>query len=187
MPVIPVPVAGERNTLLELLRFHHLSFVAVAHGLTDAQARSSPTVSTLSIGGLIKHVTIVAYAWTQQVLADPEQLRADPSSLVGMMSHREEQHMMRDDESLEELLTALEAQTEQTLRVFAATELDQTIVVPEHITRICEGAHWTARWALMNINEEMARHAGHADLIRESIDGATMFPLLAAVDGSRPR
>jgi hypothetical protein len=42
--------------------------------------------------------------------------------------------------------------------------------------RVCDAAHWTARWALMNINEEMARHAGHADLIRESIDGATMFP-----------
>ena len=50
------------------------------------------------------------------------------------------------------------------------------VFVPEYVQRVCEDAHWTARWALMNINEEMARHAGHADLIRESIDGATMFP-----------
>lgn len=92
------------------------------------------------------------------------------------MSHRGEQHVMRNDESLAELLDSLEARTAETLRVFSETDLDTTIVVPEHVQRICEGAHWTARWALMNINEEMARHAGHADLIRESIDGATMFP-----------
>jgi hypothetical protein len=92
------------------------------------------------------------------------------------MSHREEQHEMRDDESLSELLAAFDAQTAETTRVFSDTDLDAPMVVPDHIRRVCENAHWTARWALMNINEEMARHAGHADLIRESIDGATMFP-----------
>lgn len=186
MPVIPVPVAGERASLLEFLRYHHAAFVAVSHGLTDGQARSTPTVSTLSIGGLIKHVTVVAYAWTQQVAVEPERLLDDPWSLVGMMSHRDEQHVMRADESLAELLAALDAQTAETLRMFAEIDLDSTIDVPEHVLRVCDDAHWTARWALMNINEEMARHAGHADLIRESIDGATMFPPRppAAVEGS---
>jgi uncharacterized damage-inducible protein DinB len=174
--VIPLPVAGERQSLFEFLRYHHAAFVAVSDGLTDEQARSTPTVSTLSIGGLIKHVTVVAHAWTQQVTAEPERLLDDPWSLVGMMSHRDEQHVMRDDESLAELLAALDAQTTETLRAFAEIDLDSTIDVPEHVQRVCENAHWTARWALMNINEEMARHAGHADLIRESIDGATMFP-----------
>lgn len=180
MPVIPVPVAGERESQLELLRYHYAAFVAVSHGLTDEQARSTPTVSTLSIGGLVKHVTVVAYAWTRQAAADPDELADDSWSLVGMMSHREKQHVMRDDDSLADLLAALKAQIAETLRAFSTTDLDQTMVVPEHIRRICQGAHWTARWALTNINEEMARHAGHADLIRESIDGATMFELLAA-------
>ena len=84
--------------------------------------------------------------------------------------------MRHDDESLAELLTAFDAQNTDTIRVFSEGDLDMTIVVPEHVGRVCEVAHWTARWALMNINEEMARHAGHADIIRESIDGATMFP-----------
>jgi hypothetical protein len=176
MPVIPTPVAGERDSMLEYLRFHRSVFAAVSDGLTDQQARSTPTVSTLSIGGLIKHVTVVAYAWTQQVVAEPEQLRDDPWSLVGMMSHRDEQHVMRDDESLADLRHALHAQIDETLHVFAETDLDETIVVPEHVRSVCADAHWTARWALMNINEEMARHAGHADLIRETIDGATMYP-----------
>ena len=91
---------------------------------------------------------------------------------------------MRDDESLAELLAELQAQTVETMRVFSEIDLDARMVVPEHLQQVCDGAHWTARWALLNINEEMARHAGHADLIRESIDGATMFPLLAAIDES---
>jgi uncharacterized damage-inducible protein DinB len=176
MPVIPTPVAGERESLLEYLRYHHSAFLAVADGLSDEQARSTPTVSTLSIGGLIKHVTVVEYAWTQQVAVAPELLSNDPWSLVGMMSHREEQHVMREDENLAELLAAFEAQKAATLRVFSETDLNATIIVPEHVQQVCEDAHWTARWALLNINEELARHAGHADIIRESIDGATMFP-----------
>jgi uncharacterized damage-inducible protein DinB len=176
MSVIPTPVAGERESLLEYLRYHHSVFLAVADGLTDEQARSTPTVSALSIGGLIKHVTVVAYAWTQQVAVAPELLLNDPWSLVGMMSHREEQHVLREDESLAELLAAFEAQTAATLQVYSETDLNATIVVPEHVQQVCENAHWTARWALLNINEELARHAGHADIIRESIDGATMFP-----------
>jgi hypothetical protein len=54
----------------------------VSNGLTDEQARSSPTVSPLSIGGLIKHLTAVQYAWTQQVAVEPELLRGD-SLVVG--------------------------------------------------------------------------------------------------------
>ena len=184
MPVIPTPVAGERESLLEYLRFHHTAFLAVSHGLTDEQARSTPTVSTMSIGGLIKHVTVVEYTSTQPVAEGPDRLGDDPWSLVGMMSHREEQHVMRDDESLAELIAAFEAQNADTLKVFSEKDLDTTMVVPDHIQRVCEDAHWTARWALMNINEEFARHAGHADIIRESIDGATMFELLAALAGS---
>ncbi len=103
MPVIPTPVAGERESLLEYLRYHHAVFVAVSDGLTDEQARSTPTISTLSIGGLIKHVTVVEHAWTQQVAVAPEQLVNDPWSLEGMMSHREEQHVMHDDTKAEDV------------------------------------------------------------------------------------
>jgi hypothetical protein len=176
MPVIPTPVAGERDSLLEYLRFHHAVFVAVADGLTDVQARSAPTVSALCIGGLIKHVTVVAHAWTRQITDDADRLRADPWSLVGMMAHREEQHVMRDDETLADLLAGLTAQVDDTVAVFATIDLDTVIEVPDHVRGVCENAHWTARWALLNINEEMARHAGHADLIRETLDGATMYP-----------
>jgi hypothetical protein len=69
MPAMPVPVAGERESLLEYLRYQHSAFIAVSRGLTDEQARRTPTTSTLCIGGLIKHVTTMECAWTQQVPA----------------------------------------------------------------------------------------------------------------------
>ena len=42
---------------------------------------------------------------------------------------------------------------------------------------------WSVRWVLLHLIQETARHAGHADIVRESIDGATMYPLMAAVEG----
>ena len=69
---MPLPVAGERQALLEYLKFQHTAFLAASHGLTDEQARSTPTVSALCIGGLIKHVTLMEYSWTLTVAAPSE-------------------------------------------------------------------------------------------------------------------
>ena len=57
MPALAPPVADERSALREFLAYHQSAYFAVSYGLTDDQARSSPTVSALSIGGLVKHVT----------------------------------------------------------------------------------------------------------------------------------
>ena len=95
MPGMPAPAIGERASLLEYLRYQHQAFFVTSHGLTDEQARCAPTVSTLSIGGLIKHVTTMEYAWTQQVIAVPELLPNDPWSSEGMMvtlAHRDGQY-----------------------------------------------------------------------------------------------
>ena len=54
MPGLPPPVADERDALRQFLDFNQRAFFAVAYGLTDEQARSTPTVSALSIGGLIR-------------------------------------------------------------------------------------------------------------------------------------
>jgi uncharacterized damage-inducible protein DinB len=183
MLAMPLPVTGERQALLEYLKYQHTAFLAVSHGLTDEQARRTPTVSTLCIGALIKHVTTMQYSWTQPVTS--EDLRPDdPRSLVGMMADLADQHTFHDDESLDGLLEAYKAQNAETLRVFAEADLDATIVVPDHIQALYEDPHWTVRWVLLHLIAEFTRHAGHADIIRESIDGATMYELLFALDGS---
>lgn len=183
---MPLPVAGERDSLLQYLTYQHTALLAAANGLTDEQARSTPTVSPLCIGALIKHATTLQYAWTQQsalgqVLAPAEDIR----SLTGMMADLADQHTCRDGDNLNGLLGAFKKQNSETLRVFTEADLDAIIVVPEHLQAIYIDPHWTVRWVLLHLIEELARHAGHADIIRESIDGATMYQLLMDLEEQR--
>ncbi|OBA92216.1 hypothetical protein A5662_21440 [Mycobacteriaceae bacterium 1482268.1] len=186
MPAMPSPATGELASLLEYLRYQHQAFDVTSYGLTDEQARKTPTASSLCIGGLIKHVTTMEYAWTQQVIA-PHGLAEDPWSLEGMMvtwAHREQQFVMRDDDTLDGLLKRLTAQNAATMRVLSDADLDATVRVPNHIYAAYGAAeNCTVRWVVLHLIEEFTRHAGHADIIRECIDGATMYELLAAVEG----
>jgi uncharacterized damage-inducible protein DinB len=186
MLAMPLPVAGERHALLEYLKYQQTAFLAVSHGLTDEKARCTPTVSKLCISGLIKHVTTMEYAWTLPVAAPSEPFAAqDPRSLVGMMADLEDKETVHDDESLDGLLATYRAQNAETIRVFADADLDETVEVPPHIDALyTDPCEWTVRWVLLHIIEELTRHAGQADIIRESIDGATMYELLFALDGS---
>ena len=183
---MPLPVAGERQALLEYLKYNHTAFLAASHGLTDDQARGRPTVSALSISSLIKHVTLMEYSWTLTVAVPSQPFPADdPRSLVGMMTDFENKEAVRDDESLTDLLRTYSAQNAETIRVFTDADLDALTDVPPHIGDVYpDTCEWTARWVLLHIIEEFARHAGQADIIRESIDGATMYELLFALDAS---
>ena len=88
---------------------------------------------------------------------------------------------MRDDEKLGDLLAALREQNAKTLQAFAELDLDALVPVPHEVPWFPSDVdHWSVRWVGMHIIEELSRHAGHADIIRESIDRATMYELLAA-------
>ena len=72
MPALAAPATDERSALREYLAYHQSAYFAVSYGLTDEQARSSPTVSALSIGGLVKHATGMQRSWMGRVAAAPE-------------------------------------------------------------------------------------------------------------------
>ena len=72
MPALAPPVTDERSALREYLAYHQSAFFAVAYGLTDEQARSTPSVSALSIGGLVKHATGMQRTWMARVAAAPD-------------------------------------------------------------------------------------------------------------------
>ena len=181
MPGMPPPAADERQTLIEFLRFNQNAFASVAYGLTDAKARSTPSVSSLSIGGLIKHATSVQKGWVDRAAAAPDMPPADDRPMEEVMAEYADQYVMREDESLSGLLDALAEQNAETLRVFAEVDLDAQVPVPHDVPWFPQDLeHWNARWVAMHLVEELTRHAGHADIIRESIDGATMYELMAA-------
>ena len=184
MPGMPPPANDERQTLIEFLRFNQNAFFAVAYGLTDEQARSTPSVSALSIGGLVKHVAGVQRGWMDRVKAAPDLPPRDERPFEDQVADHEDEYVMRGDETLEQLLDRLRAQNEDTLRIFVEADLDTQVPVPHDVPWFPQDLDfWNVRWVAMHLVEELTRHAGHGDIIRESIDGATMYELMAGVEG----
>jgi hypothetical protein len=181
MPGLPPPASDERQTLLEFLRFNQNAFFSAAYGLTDEQAREKPSVSALSIGGLIKHAAAVQKGWAQRAASAPDFPPRDERPMEEIMAEYADQYEMRDDESLADLLDELRTQNEETLRVLAEASLDTPVPVPHDVPWFPQDVeHWSVRWVALHLIEELTRHAGHADIIRESLDGATMYELMAA-------
>jgi uncharacterized damage-inducible protein DinB len=184
MPALASPVADERSALREYLTFHQSAFFAVAYGLTDEQARSRPTVSALSIGGLVKHAAGMQRSWMARVAAAPDAPPPDPRPFEETAKDYAEQHTMRVDETLDGLLKTLEAENANALRLVETADLAAKVPVPQDIPWFPKGVKdWSVRWVILHVINELARHSGHADIIRESIDGATMYELLAALEG----
>jgi len=181
---MPPPAKDERQTLIEFLRHNQNAFLAIAYGLTDEQARSTPSVSALSIGGLIKHVAGVQRSWMARVTAAPGSPPRDDRPFEEQAAEYQDQYVMRDDETLDQLLDTLRTQNEDALRIFAEADLDTQVPVPHDVPWFPQDLDfWNVRWVAMHLVEELTRHAGHGDIIRESIDGATMYELIAGVEG----
>ncbi|MGB9251403.1 MAG: DinB family protein [Mycobacterium sp.] len=184
MPALASPVADERSALREYLAYHQSAFFAVAYGLTDEQARMTPTVSALSIGGLVKHAAAMQRTWMARVAAAPDAPPRDPRPFDQVAKDYADQHTMRADETLDGLLKTLEAGNANSLQLVDTADLDAKVPVPQDIPWFPKGVKdWSVRWVILHVINELTRHSGHADIIRESIDGATMYELLAGLEG----
>lgn len=184
MAAMPPPIADERAGLKEYLRAQQYAFHAIAYGLTDEQARSTPSVSALSIGGLIKHVTNCQRGWMERVAAAPQMCESDTRPMADQAAAYGDDFVMRDDETLADLLAALDRQNAETMRLVETVDLGAAVPVPQHAPWFPKDVDaWSVRWVVFHMIEELARHAGHGDIIRESIDGATLYELLAGLEG----
>ena len=120
-------------------------------------------MSELHIGGLVKHVTSTERGWIAFMLGR-DQAEAAGDWWAG--------HHMLEGETLAELLADYErCAAETTAAVLALPDLDGSQPLPE-APWFEPGARWTSRRVLTHIVAETAQHAGHADIIRETIDGA---------------
>lgn len=183
MPALAAPVADEREALRQFLNLHQSAFLAVSYGLTDEQARSTPTVSALSIGALVKHATGVQRGWVLRARYAPAGPPADDRPMAERVAEYQDEYVMRDDETLDQLLQALTTQNAATLRLLDEVDLDTPVPVPRDAPWFPRDVEfWSVRWVFQHLIGELGRHAGHADIIRESIDGATMYELIAAAE-----
>jgi uncharacterized damage-inducible protein DinB len=163
----PVTI-DERTDLLETLGKHRGLLRYAVRGLTDEQARLRPTASELTLGGLVKHVTASERNWAAFVVGGPEAFPAfDESTYADWAA----EFVMGPDETLDGLLAAhaeVAGRTDELVR--SLPSLDATHPLPE-APWFQRGARWSARRAFLHIVAETAQHAGHADILRETIDG----------------
>ncbi|HEV7360060.1 MAG TPA: DUF664 domain-containing protein, partial [Mycobacterium sp.] len=126
-------MSDERSALREFLAFHQSAYFAVAYGLTDEQARSSPSASALSVGGLVKHVTRMQHSWMARVAAAPDAPPKDPRPSDVIAKEFSDQHVMRPDETLDGLLRAFGEQNATSLRLVQTADLDAAVPVPRDV------------------------------------------------------
>lgn len=177
MPVLVGPVTDERDGLLKYIAAQRNALRVSVFGLTREQATSTPTPSSLSLAGLIKHAAYCERGWVAERIAQRE---------VPVVDY-EEQFRLTDDEAVEDviaLLDEVERETEQIVRDLP--DLEVSIPVPDAPWFPKDVKVWSARWILLHVIEELARHAGHADIIREAIDGSNAFVLMAKAEGDNP-
>ncbi len=155
-----------------------LAVRTAAYGLTDPQARLTPCRSALSIGGLIKHATYVC--------EQREQRKANPGAAPDQAGF--ERFMgsfaMTEHETLESVLARFdEVSTTYLADIRSSDPTAPDLEPPAPWDGVNEPVESVQRFYLGHHLEELARHAGHADIIREQIDGASAASLSAAVAG----
>jgi uncharacterized damage-inducible protein DinB len=140
-----------------------------ARDLDDEQAARRTTVSELCIGGLLKHVTGAEANWVDFILHGPRRV-AGPTETD--YAEYAKGFRMLEGETLAGLLEQYEEVARRTDEVVRTLpDLDASHPLPE-APWFEPGARWSARRVLLHIMAETAQHAGHADILREALDGA---------------
>lgn len=162
----------ERTDILEMLAKHRHFLRYTVRDLTDEQAGLRTTASELCLGGLIKHVAAVEANWAGFVLDGPAKAPDFDSMTEEQIAQWSDIFRMLPGDTLEGVLAEYEqvaARTDELVRTLPDLNVSQPL--PE-APWFEPGGRWTARRALMHIMTETAQHSGHADIIRESLDGA---------------
>lgn len=168
-------IHDEKTTLVNYLAMQLDALRASAHGLTDDQATARPLKSELTIAGLLKHAVYVMNGALVGAGLRPEQ--DDTWDQPGSFH-------LAADETLESVLADFDQAKDEYLAMCREGDLDQVMPIgPFPWYGMDEPRDGTLRYIYVHHVEEFARHAGHADLIREEIDGAQAASLNAAIEG----
>ncbi|MFC0003752.1 DinB family protein [Micromonospora siamensis] len=155
---------GERADLLAVLQRHRGFLRHTVRDLTDEQAAQRSTASELCLGGLLKHVAVTEERWARFAVGGAEAMQSTPIDWAG-------QFRMAEGETLAGLLAEYDRVAAGTDALVTTLDLDASHPLPE-APWFEPGAAWSVRRVLLHVIAETAQHAGHADVIRESIDGA---------------
>ncbi len=155
----PPFIGSERELLTTFLDYHRQTLLWKAEGLSDADLRRMMTPSGLSLLGLIKHLAYVERSWFQHVFA------GEDVSFPWTKEDPEADFRIESDETTQAIFTLYQAEAKRSREIVAASSLDDTAHRGKDKPSL--------RWIMIHMIEETARHNGHADLMREAIDGQT--------------
>jgi hypothetical protein len=164
-------LSRERIDLLESLGRHRYFLRYTVRGLTEEQARLRPTASALSLGGIIKHVAATESTWAEFAVRGPDAFPTMDWSSPEMAESWAAEHELLPGETLAGALeehAAVAARTDELVRTLPDLDADHPLPAAPWLQ---PGARWSARRVFLHIIAETSQHAGHADLIRETIDG----------------
>ena len=163
---------GERTDILAGLASARYFLRFAARDLTDEQARQRTTASELTLGGLIKHVAAVEQGWADFVLDGPSAMTDYSAMTEDDVARWADQFKLLPDETLAGVLADYEKVAQRTDELVASLpDLDAAHPLPK-APWFPPGETRSARRVFLHIIAETAQHAGYADIIRESLDGA---------------
>lgn len=187
MSFLAPPTTTETDALGSFLVQQCGQLRLTTNGLTEDQARLAPTAGSLSLAGLVAHVAQVVDNWLGSIEQAPEVRTMETATaaganigLNGFFSGEELPEL-----PLPELLDTYDRVVAGIPERLAAVDLEARVPVPDAPWYPADLKDWNARWVLMHLVSEVARHAGHADIIREAIDGAISYQLNAEADGEQ--
>jgi uncharacterized damage-inducible protein DinB len=162
---VPAPTADERTMLEGWLEFHRQTLAWKCEGLSDEQLRTAAAEpSDLSLMGLVRHMADVERSWFRRVLTGE-----DVQPIYWSDENRDGEFHLTEADTWQEAHTTWQAEIETARRNAARFGLDDITEGKHRRT----GERFNLRWLYTHMIEEYARHNGHADLLRERIDGAT--------------
>lgn len=166
-PTEPTEAPSERQGLEEFLDFYREVMRRKVMGLDQTALNRTVADSSLTLGGIIKHLSLVEESWFVEDILGQE--LSEPWSAIDWETDRDWDFESAAHDSPDYLLALHAAACERSRQILAGIDDLDTLVAREPSS----GDRFNVRWVLIHMIEEYARHVGHADLIRESIDGAT--------------
>jgi len=150
----------EREGLLEFLGYKREALIDKLHGLSEEQARMTPTASSLSLLSVVKHSAIWERRWFQVIVAG----RSFPGEWPQVRSdEKDSTFRLTDEDTIETVVTDYRTQIAASNEILGTFDLEAPCAWAEM-------AEQNLRWVALHMIEETAHHAGHADIIRETID-----------------
>lgn len=190
MPFLTVDVTTEREGLAVFAQQQIRQVATTLQGLDRERLTATPSASSFSLGALARHVLDVVDGIAQQIEA--VMAAAATSGAAGSASNAAEDNAaalrgddeagMRASDTAQSLIHDLEAAGARLATALENADLETPVPTPAAPWFSGE-ERWTVRWIALHSIEEVARHAGHADIIRESVDAKIAYEFNALADG----